>query len=114
MVKLLVFLHLPHTLIHLQQGGGGAATKRGLDQHRGQQGLLPSPSGRMEGRRTHRQTAYSPRTFASQTQRAGLELHFVSVLCVHFTYLVTLLLFLFSHSYHAYNILSCEMTSLLN
>lgn len=69
------FSFLP-TLNHLQQGRGGAATKRGLDQHRRQQGLLPSPSGCMEGRWTYRQTAHSPRTFTSQTQRAGLKLPF--------------------------------------
>lgn len=55
----------------LQRGGGGAAAQRGLDQHGRQQGLLPAPPGRVEGRRAHRQAAHSPRPVAPQTQRAG-------------------------------------------
>lgn len=60
-----------------QRSGGDAATERGLDQHRRQQGLLPAAPGCLEGRRAHRQTAHPPGPFAPQTQRAGL-------LCNHF------------------------------
>lgn len=49
-VKARVFISVALTCAVSQRGGGGAATERGLDQHRRQQGLLPPPPGRVEGR----------------------------------------------------------------
>lgn len=81
-------------LIHLvcfspQRGGGDAATERGLDQHRRQQGLLPAAPGRLEGGRAHRQAAHPPGPFTPQTQRTGLlRKHFIMIFFFFFLPLV--------------------------
>lgn len=91
LIAVAFFLTCPVPSFFLQRGGGGAATKRGLDQHRRQQGLLSSPPGCVEGRRTYCQTAHPPRTFTPQTQRAGQALHLLVCACVCVVFLDSLL-----------------------